>query len=229
MPKSSTASAAAAAAVLSTLLFGGDGTLASEPMRLNAGQMDAVTAGEALTVSAATAVAVGFSRSVALTDTAAVTILTGGTYRQTSGEADPSLGLKDDPVTDFETLCRPGESAPVALVDALDEVERDVGHVAVALADTFEGRWDHLRVVDDEGIARRQQGRQVGDDAILEDGRRCPPLPLHPIRRTHDEHPRRIARFCRAQCNQAVGQIEVEKLGAHASGSFAVADTVTLP
>ncbi len=89
MPKSSTASIAFTIATLSGVFFVGQGTLASEPMRLNAGQMDTVTAGAAIQQSNATAVSVTKGGgSLAEVSTAAVVVVTDDKNAQASGKAD---------------------------------------------------------------------------------------------------------------------------------------------
>ena len=83
----SKASTAVAAILVSAVALLGGGALASEPLRLNATQMDAVTAGAAITSAAAHAVAVGKKGTLSLTDANTTGAVKNKKNAQTSGDA----------------------------------------------------------------------------------------------------------------------------------------------
>ncbi len=73
-------------------------------------------------------------------------------------------------------------------------------------------RRDHPCVVEDEDIAAPQQARQVAHRPVRK-GRR--PLPAW----LDDQHPRCVARAGGAERDQALGELEVEFVDAHLTGT----------
>ena len=109
-----------------------------------------------------------------------------------------------DAVADLHSLGRPQERPPLVGRDAHVQRCVDLREPVFATPKAGQLRRDHLGVVEDQRVARSQQRRQVGDDAILQ----C-------IARSHDKHPRRIARLRRPQRDALFGQVEIEKVDAH--------------
>jgi hypothetical protein len=56
------------------------------------------------------------------------------------------------------------------VVEALVEVKGHDSAVGAADALAFESGPDHERIVDDQGIARPEQARQIGDASVLQGG-----------------------------------------------------------
>ncbi len=79
-------------------------------------------------------------------------------------------------------------------------MQRHLDPRRAALAD--EARGDDAGVVEHHGVARPQQTRQFGDDAIRE-------------RVADDQQPRRIARLARPFGHQMPRQGEIERVDAH--------------
>ena len=82
----------------------------------------------------------------------------------------------------------------------------DAGRGLAADAPAIEPRRDHPGVVEDECIARPQQGDEITHAAILEWVGRVRP---------HHEHPRRIARADGPQRDPVFRQVEIEEPDIH--------------
>ena len=111
-----------------------------------------------------------------------------------------------EPVARREAPSGTGEGPPSRRVDPLEQRHRDGRRARAADALAVQFRRDHLGVVEDEHIARREQVRQVADVAVVE------PLP-----RLHHEQPGRVARPRRAERDALLRQVEIEEIDAHAA------------
>jgi len=93
---------------------------------------------------------------------------------------------------------------PARAVEPFDQRRLDLGFGLTADAAARELRRYHLGVVDDELVSGLEPLRQIADNLITQHA-----LALH------HQHPRGIARTCRAQRDRGLRQFEVEEIGAH--------------
>ncbi len=82
-------------------------------------------------------------------------------------QADAALVSELYAVADLQSLGRPRQSAPAALVQMLDEVEGDVRPGFAAITCALERGCDHARVVENQRVARSQQARKFAHDAVF--------------------------------------------------------------
>jgi hypothetical protein len=80
----------------------------------------------------------------------------------------------------------------------------DPDHLAVALAGSGQAGGDDSGVVEDDGVARADEARQVEDVAVIE------------LFAVDDQHAGRVARLGRAKGDAVLGQVEVEVGQLHA-------------
>ena len=120
-----------------------------------------------------------------------------------------------DYVAHGELAGRLGERTPARAIDALDQGRLDLRLAGSRHAPAGQARSNDLGVVDDDLIARRQQGRQIGNGPVVEFRHAC---------RTHDQKPRVVARLSGTQRNAFGRKLEIEQIGAH-GGSRESADT----
>ncbi len=122
---------------------------------------------------------------------------------QRAQEAHAAIVAEPNVVADSEPLGWPRESAPAALVDALVQIERDArfGFATSPLA--LQRSAYHTGVVENERVTGPEKVWKIADDAIFEPTR------------AHHQQLRPIARRYRLKRDTAVGQLEVEQVGAH--------------
>ncbi len=123
--------------------------------------------------------------------------------REVAGRVRP--GAEPDPVARREALGGPREGAPA--IRRLAQMQHRLHALAGragAQAQAVQARRDHPRVVEDQGIARPQEARQVGHTAVGEAGTRI-----------HHEQPRRAARLGGSQRDARLGQVEIEEVHTH--------------
>ena len=114
-------------------------------------------------------------------------------------EADLALRAEAHAVTDFQALGRPRKCPPAAVIEPLRQQGINVGRYSIACAPAGQRRWDDAGIVEDESIAGSEQRWQVPDGCILKT-----------LRRSNNEHPRRIPRARRMEGDPVLGQVEIE-------------------
>ena len=95
------------------------------------------------------------------------------------------------------------QRVPALGVQAPEQQALDLPAARIAMAE--QARRDDARIVDDEQIARREEGWQIADDVVS-------PRASMPV---HHEQPRRAARGGRLLRDQVLGQFEIELTQVH--------------
>src|SRR6185436_6562998 len=122
-------------------------------------------------------------------------------------EAYLALVAEPHDIARRKPLRRLDESAPARPVETLVQRRFDRRLGTAPDAPAAEPRWYYLAVIDDQGIARAQQVREVAHRPIVE--LRCRAGP-------NDQQPRRIARRNRPQRDSLRRQLEIKQIGKHA-------------
>ena len=115
-------------------------------------------------------------------------------------------------IADLETFRGTREGAPGTVSDLLRQIEIDLRLHLSARTHARERRRNDARVVEDERVARIEQARQIANRLIGKIGIVARATALY---RMHDQQARRIPRLGGTQRDGAIGQLEVEKVGAH--------------